>query len=61
MPRAVVQLATSLDLEVIAEGIETEVQWQELRALGCRHGQGYLFAPPVPSAAARSLLGRPLA
>ncbi|MEX1178519.1 MAG: EAL domain-containing protein [Nitriliruptor sp.] len=61
VPRAVLQLASSLELEVIAEGIETTAQWQELRALGCRRGQGYLFARPVPADAATELLGRPLA
>jgi diguanylate cyclase (GGDEF)-like protein/PAS domain S-box-containing protein len=48
VPNAIVQLARSLELEVIAEGIETATQWDELRALGCRSGQGYLFSRPLP-------------
>jgi predicted signal transduction protein with EAL and GGDEF domain len=42
--RAIVTLATSLNLSVTAEGIETEAQLQTLRALGCQRGQGYYFA-----------------
>jgi diguanylate cyclase (GGDEF)-like protein len=40
---ACVRLALDLGLEVIADGIETECQLQELRTLGCRWGQGPLF------------------
>jgi EAL domain-containing protein (putative c-di-GMP-specific phosphodiesterase class I) len=32
---------------VVAEGIETQAQWDALRALGCDFGQGYLFALPL--------------
>jgi len=55
--RAIIALSQSLGLEVIAEGIETEVQQEALLALGCQFGQGYLFAKPKPLAeivAARS-------
>jgi diguanylate cyclase (GGDEF)-like protein/PAS domain S-box-containing protein len=58
VPNAIVQLASSLELEVIAEGIETVTQWDELRALGCRRGQGYLFSRPLPVAQMTSLLER---
>lgn len=44
---AVVSLATSLDLKVVAEGVETEGQTAMLRAAGCHYGQGYLFAKPM--------------
>jgi diguanylate cyclase (GGDEF)-like protein len=47
--RAVITVAKSLGLAVTAEGIETEAQLGELRALGCDRGQGYLFAKPVPA------------
>lgn len=46
--RAITSLARSLDLEVIAEGIETEVQREVLTSLGCRLGQGFLFSRPLP-------------
>ena len=48
--RAIRLLADSLGLEVIAEGIETEEQRQQLRLLGLPFGQGYLFARPQPMA-----------
>ncbi|MET0373174.1 MAG: EAL domain-containing protein [Rhizorhabdus sp.] len=43
---AVIGLARSLSLEVVAEGIETELQSEVLREKGCSHGQGYLFGRP---------------
>ena len=45
--RALVSLGRSLDLEVVAEGIETVAQRDLLRRLGCPVGQGYLFARPM--------------
>jgi diguanylate cyclase (GGDEF)-like protein len=55
---AILAMARALDLEVVAEGIETDVQRRRLQALGCDHAQGYLFAAPLPPAAARALLER---
>jgi len=46
--QASLRLAEDLDLEVIAEGIETELQLEDLRSLGCRWGQGPRFGPPLP-------------
>jgi predicted signal transduction protein with EAL and GGDEF domain len=46
---AIVHLANALGLETIAEGVETEQQAEELRRLGCRLAQGYLFGPPKPA------------
>ena len=40
-------LAQNLGMEVIAEGIETEEQFRQLKELGCEFGQGYLFSRPV--------------
>ncbi|WP_341676339.1 PAS domain S-box protein [Niveibacterium sp. SC-1] len=57
--RAVVQLGSSLKLEVIAEGAETAAQVAFLSAEGCREAQGYYYCPPVsPDAFARILRNR---
>ena len=45
--RAIQVLADSLQMQVIAEGIEEEAQRQALRNLGCRYGQGFLFRAPA--------------
>ncbi len=45
---AILALAEALELEVIAEGIETVHQKEQLLALSCTRGQGYLMARPVP-------------
>ncbi|MBZ9675184.1 putative bifunctional diguanylate cyclase/phosphodiesterase [Mesorhizobium sp. ES1-1] len=45
--RAIIGLAKSLDLDVVAEGIETTVQRDFLRDEGCRVGQGYFFSVPL--------------
>ena len=44
--RTVLALGDSLGMPVLAEGIETEAQWQFLAREGCAKGQGYLFARP---------------
>jgi EAL domain-containing protein (putative c-di-GMP-specific phosphodiesterase class I) len=44
---AVLALGATLSLEVVAEGIELSEQWQTLRDLGCKLGQGFLFARPM--------------
>ncbi|WP_208300130.1 bifunctional diguanylate cyclase/phosphodiesterase, partial [Aquabacterium sp. A08] len=49
--RTVVALARSLDLAVIAEGVETDAQRNALLAAGCREYQGYLYARPMPAPA----------
>ena len=48
--RAIVQMAHSLQLRVVAEGVETEAQRDELLRLGCDELQGYLFAKPMTAA-----------
>ena len=55
--RAIVTLAHSLGLDVVAEGIETEKQLAKLRDLGCEYGQGFLFSKPVNVTEATALLG----
>jgi EAL domain-containing protein (putative c-di-GMP-specific phosphodiesterase class I) len=57
--RSIVSLGAELDMEVIAEGVETEVQLQMLRDLGCPQVQGYLLGRPMPAEQAQSVLGRP--
>lgn len=46
---AIVSLAKSIGLQVVAEGIETEQQFEFLRKINCDEGQGYYFGPPVPA------------
>jgi diguanylate cyclase (GGDEF)-like protein len=54
--RTISTLARNLGMEVIAEGIETEEQYQQLKMLGCEYGQGYLFSRPVDNNGVRLLL-----
>jgi diguanylate cyclase (GGDEF)-like protein/PAS domain S-box-containing protein len=54
--RAVVGLGHALSLDVVAEGVETDLHVAELRRLGCRFGQGYLFARPSAGADLARLL-----
>ena len=57
---AVIALAHGLGIGVVAEGIETDAQADQLRELGCDLGQGYLFSRPVPAEQTATLLrGRP--
>ena len=49
MVEATLALSHRLGLESVAEGIETEAQWNQLRDLGCDEGQGYLFSKPTTS------------
>jgi len=54
--KSVVAFATGLGLELIAEGIETEAQAAQLKALGCRYAQGFYFSRPINAAAAAQIL-----
>ena len=50
MVKAIIQLADGLGMTPLAEGIETEREWQFLLESGCRLGQGFFFCRPVPAA-----------
>ena len=45
---AIISLAKTLRLDLVAEGVETEAQRRFLLDAGCEHGQGYLYARPMP-------------
>lgn len=57
--RAAIGLARGLDLPIVAEGVETKVQLDRLRLLGCTHAQGWHIGRPAPIASFSSLVGRP--
>ncbi len=54
--RAIVSLAHILGMEIIAEGVETELELAQLRCLGCEQAQGYFFAKPLPKEEVENLL-----
>jgi diguanylate cyclase (GGDEF)-like protein/PAS domain S-box-containing protein len=56
LAEGIVQIARTLSLEVVAEGIETDVQRDLLSSMGCHYGQGYLLAMPMPAADAVELV-----
>jgi EAL domain-containing protein (putative c-di-GMP-specific phosphodiesterase class I) len=56
---AIMALAGSLGMAVVAEGVENEAQLALLRRHGCQFAQGYLFARPVDAAAVPALLDKP--
>ena len=58
--RSILNVARSLDLPVVAEGIETIEQCVMLQNLGCDQGQGYYFARPASAEAAYETMGRML-
>ncbi len=56
---SVIELGHQLGLTVVAEGVETEEVFADLRRLGCDTMQGYLFSRPVPANEALALMDRP--
>ena len=55
LAEGIVRIARTLRLEVIAEGIESEVQRDLLTSMGCQFGQGYLLAMPMEAGQAETL------
>ena len=55
--RAIIEMARALEVEVVAEGIETEAQRGFLEGAQCSMGQGYLFARPMPADRFEAFLG----
>jgi diguanylate cyclase (GGDEF)-like protein/PAS domain S-box-containing protein len=55
---AIIGMARALSLDVIAEGVENEIQLAELRRLGCDFAQGHLFHAAMPEAEVSRLLGK---
>ncbi len=58
--RAIITLAHNLSINVTAEGLETAEQLAQLRALQCKHGQGYFFNKPADQEAAGALITKSL-
>jgi EAL domain-containing protein (putative c-di-GMP-specific phosphodiesterase class I) len=54
--RMIINLAHTLKIGVVAEGVEKEVQEKLLSTLGCEFGQGFLFSPPLDEAAVEKKL-----
>ena len=55
--QTIIGLAQSLKMQVVAEGIETAEQFEQLRDWGCEFGQGYFLAKPLDAEDAASLIG----
>lgn len=54
--RAIKTLGNALNMQIVAEGIETREQQQVLTSIGCEYGQGYLFGKPMTAVQATELL-----
>lgn len=61
MVEMIITLAHKMDMQVVAEGIETARQCERLRQLGFESGQGYFFSPPLDAKAAQQFLCRQVA
>ncbi|MDY7094262.1 MAG: EAL domain-containing protein [Acidobacteriota bacterium] len=58
--RTIIALAHSLNMDVLAEGVETRQQLIVLKGLGCEFGQGFFFARPLEKSAAEEWVARPV-
>jgi EAL domain-containing protein (putative c-di-GMP-specific phosphodiesterase class I) len=55
IPQTIISLGKNMQMDVIAEGVETFEQLNQLKMLGCGYAQGYYFSPPVESKEAEQL------
>lgn len=55
--KTILMLGNNLGIDVVAEGIETASQFDLLKTLGCRHGQGFLFSSPIIAERAEEMVG----
>jgi EAL domain-containing protein (putative c-di-GMP-specific phosphodiesterase class I) len=56
--RTIITLASNLGMEVVAEGVETERQDSQLKALGCEYAQGFLYSAPLDAQETAAWLSR---
>lgn len=54
--RSIIQISKNLEIDVLAEGVETEEQYEFLKSEGCKEIQGYYFYKPMPADAVKELL-----
>jgi EAL domain-containing protein (putative c-di-GMP-specific phosphodiesterase class I) len=57
--RTILLLGQSLEVDVVAEGIETEAQLIALQEMGCHYGQGFLASKPIDAIQATAILAKP--
>ena len=55
----IIRLARNLKMKVVAEGIETSAQLEQLKSLGCEYGQGYFFSKPLDAETAALFIDAP--
>lgn len=58
--RAIIALASSMSMDVVAEGVETKAQWELLQSFGCKYLQGFFFSKPKTAREVESLYLTPL-
>ena len=58
LARAIIRLADTLGMKSVAEGVETQEQIEQLVALGCETGQGFVFAPALPPDELETMMAR---
>ncbi|MBN2401051.1 MAG: GGDEF domain-containing protein [Spirochaetes bacterium] len=56
IPQTIISLGKNMEMDVIAEGIETSEQLNQLKKLGCGYAQGYYFSPPIDTKQTEQLI-----